>query len=70
LLIAFMHNDYRYAFLFGGIAYLLTPLFLWAMLRERYPFPGFPTSMHPDGLRGKAEETELAPELAATSSNQ
>ncbi|MEM7682327.1 MAG: MFS transporter [Planctomycetota bacterium] len=51
-LITTMGEQYRYAFLFGGVAYLLTPVFLWLMLKQPYPYQGMPTSMHPDGRRG------------------
>jgi maltose/moltooligosaccharide transporter len=51
LLILVMHNDYRYAFLFGGVAYLMTPVFMYLMLRERYPYGALETSMNPNGNR-------------------
>ncbi|QDU72638.1 MFS transporter [Mucisphaera calidilacus] len=44
-------NDYRYAFVFGGIAYLCTPLFMWLISKTRYPYPGFPPSISPNGGR-------------------
>ncbi|MCF7864201.1 MAG: MFS transporter [Kiritimatiellales bacterium] len=53
LLIAAVHQQYRFAFLFGGVAYMLTPLFLYLMLRQPYPYDGLETSMHPDGRAGK-----------------
>ena len=52
LLIAVMHQQYRFAFIFGGIAYLMTPLFLFLMLRQPYPYGDLETSMNPDGNRG------------------
>lgn len=53
LLILAAHQDYRAAFIFGGVAYLLTPLFLWLMLRQPYPYGDMATSMEPDGKRGR-----------------
>ena len=50
-IIAFSGGNYQFTFLFGGIAYMLVPLFLWLMLREPYPFGGLKTSMNPDGNR-------------------
>lgn len=52
LLLAFVGNDYRYAFIFGGLAYLLTPVFLILMLKQPYPFGSLRTSLNPDGQRG------------------
>ncbi|MEO0562195.1 MAG: MFS transporter, partial [Chloroflexota bacterium] len=59
-LITLMDEQYRYAFLFGGFAYLLTPLFLWLMLRQPYPYPGMPTSMNPDGNRAGEDRLSMA----------
>ncbi len=42
-------GDYRFAFLFGGAAYLLTPLFLKMMLDQPYPYGNPRTSMNPNG---------------------
>ncbi len=52
LLIVAANQDYRYTFVFGGIAYMLTPLFLWLMLKQPWPYGDLTTSMHPDGKRG------------------
>jgi maltose/moltooligosaccharide transporter len=52
LLIVAMHQDYRFAFLFGGIAYLFTPVFMWLMLRQPYPYGDLKTSMNPNGRLG------------------
>jgi hypothetical protein len=50
-IIALSGGNYQFTFLFGGIAYMLVPLFLWLMLREPYPYGGLKTSMNPDGNR-------------------
>lgn len=52
-------EDYRYAFLFGGFAFLLVPVFLLLLLREPYPYDGFPPSIHPDGRRGHARSAGI-----------
>jgi MFS family permease len=49
LLIAAVGQQYRFAFIFGGIAYMLTPIFLILMLKQPYPYGDLKTSMHPDG---------------------
>lgn len=49
--ITFMGEDYRYAFLFGGVAYLGAPLFLILMLRQPYPYRNMPPSMSLEGGR-------------------
>jgi MFS family permease len=38
-------NDYRVAFLYGGIVYALTPIFLLLLLKSRNPFAHMETSM-------------------------
>lgn len=50
-LVSFM-DDYRYAFLFGGIAYAMAPVFMYIVLKQPYPFGKLKTSMHPDGRLG------------------
>jgi MFS family permease len=52
-LITFNGEDYRIAFLYGGVAYLLSPLFMWLMLRQPWPYGDMTTSMNPDGSHGK-----------------
>jgi len=52
LLIVLAGNEYRFAFVFGGVAYLLTPVFLWLMLRQPWPYGNLTTSMNPDGSHG------------------
>lgn len=47
---AFAGNN-RAAFLYGGICYLLVPIFLILLMRTRNPFAALPTSMQPG--RGK-----------------
>jgi len=49
LVIILAGNQFKYAFLFGGVAYLLTPLFLWLMLRQPYPYGDLRPSMSADG---------------------
>lgn len=49
LIIILTGNQYKFAFLFGGVAYLLTPLFLWLMLRQPYPYGDLRPSMSADG---------------------
>lgn len=49
LLIAAVSQQYRFAFLFGGIAYMLAPVFLVLMLKQPYPYGGLETSMNPKG---------------------
>lgn len=61
LLIILCGNDYKFAFLFGGVAYLLTPLFLWLMLRQPYPYGDLKPSMDPDGLAGRGRNAETLP---------
>lgn len=53
LIIILSGNEYRFAFLFGGVAYLFTPLFLWLMLRQPWPYGNLTTSMNPDGASAK-----------------
>ena len=52
LLIATTGQQYRFAFLFGGFAYVLVPVFLYLMLRQPYPYGDMKTSMNPDGAKG------------------
>lgn len=57
--VRFVRQGYRNTFIFGGIAYILTPLFLWLMLRQPYPYGDMGTSMDPDGKVGrKARERQ------------
>lgn len=53
LLIAAAGQQYRFAFIFGGIAYMLAPVFLILMLKQPWPYNELETSMNPDGLAGK-----------------
>lgn len=52
LLIMAAGQQYRFAFVFGGIAYMMVPLFLFLMLRQPYPYGELKTSMDPDGAAG------------------
>jgi MFS family permease len=52
LLIVAVGQQYRFAFIFGGIAYMMTPLFLWLMLKQPWPYGKLETSMQPDGRLG------------------
>jgi len=45
-------QQYRFAFLFGGVAYIMVPLFLFLMLRQPYPYGDLKTSMDPNGAAG------------------
>ncbi len=60
LIILLMHNDYRYAFIFGGVAYLLTPLFMILMLRQPYPYGDLATSLNPDGNRAARKDGQAS----------
>ena len=51
-LITFANEDFRVAFIFGGVAYLLSPVFMWLMLKQPYPYGDMETSMNPDGSSG------------------
>lgn len=51
-LITFANEDFRVAFIFGGVAYLLSPVFMWLMLKQPYPYGDMKTSMDPDGSSG------------------
>ena len=51
-LITFANEDFRVAFIFGGVAYLLSPVFMWLMLKQPYPYGDMETSMNPDGASG------------------
>lgn len=57
VIITFYGEDYRPAFLFGGIAYLLSPVFMWLMLRQPWPYGDLKTSMNPDGISGLKKKT-------------
>lgn len=48
-------QQYRFAFVFGGIAYMLAPLFLFLMLRQPYPYGALLPSMNPDGKSSLAK---------------
>jgi MFS family permease len=61
LLIILGGNEYKFAFLFGGVAYLLTPLFMWLMLRQPYPFGDLKPSMNPDGDRARGKPAAATP---------
>jgi maltose/moltooligosaccharide transporter len=52
-MITLSNNQYGGLFIFGGIAYMMAPVFLWLMLRQPYPYGNMETSMDPDGLVGK-----------------
>ncbi len=56
LLIVAVGQQYRFAFIFGGIAYMMTPLFLWLMLKQPWPYGTLETSMHPDGRLGSKQK--------------
>jgi MFS family permease len=43
-------ENYSVLFIFGGIAYLLAPVFMWLMLRQPYPYGDLKPSMNPDGI--------------------
>lgn len=60
LIIVLAGNEYRAAFLFGGVAYLLTPVFLWLMLKQPWPYGALTTSMDPDGARNKKKSLREA----------
>jgi len=51
-LITFANEDFRVAFIFGGVAYLLSPVFMWLMLKQPWPYGDMETSMKPDGSSG------------------
>jgi MFS family permease len=51
-LITFANEDFRVAFIFGGVAYLLSPVFMWLMLKQPWPYGDMETSMKPDGSTG------------------
>lgn len=46
-------NQYGVLFIFGGVAYMLTPLFMWLMLKQPYPYGDLKPSMDPDGQVGR-----------------
>lgn len=43
-------ENYSVLFIFGGIAYLMAPVFMWLMLRQPYPYGDLKPSMNPDGI--------------------
>ena len=54
-------ENYGPLFIFGGVAYLLTPVFMWLMLKQPYPYGDLKPSMNPDGnvaLRKKTKRTK------------
>jgi len=51
-LITFSGEDFRLAFIFGGVVYLLSPVFMWLMLKQPWPYGDMETSMKPDGSTG------------------
>lgn len=51
-LITLTGEDYRVLFIFGGVAYLMVPLFMWLMLKQPYPYGDLKPSMNPDGSAG------------------
>jgi MFS family permease len=53
LLIAATNENYGVAFLFGGLVYMLAPVFMYLMLRQPYPYGDLKTTMHPDGNLGR-----------------
>jgi MFS family permease len=58
-------ENYSGLFIFGGIAYMLTPLFMWLMLRQPYPYGDLKPSLDPDGqigVRRKMREAAKAGE--------
>ena len=55
-MITLSNNHYSGLFIFGGIAYMLTPLFMWLMLRQPYPYGDLKTSMNPDGKIGRKKK--------------
>ena len=55
-------ENYSGLFIFGGIAYMLTPLFMWLMLKQPYPYGDLKTSMNPDGLAGQLRKSRAADE--------
>lgn len=55
-------ENYSGLFIFGGIAYMLTPLFMWLMLKQPYPYGDLKTSMDPDGLVGQLRKSRASNE--------
>ena len=49
-------ENYGGLFIFGGVAYLLTPVFMWLMLKQPYPYGDLKPSLHADGSVGLAKE--------------
>jgi MFS family permease len=60
LLISLVNQQYRYAFIFGGIAYMLAPVFLFLMLKQPWPYGALSSSMNPDGKLGILKEEHAA----------
>lgn len=52
-------ENYSVLFLFGGAAYLLTPVFMWLMLKQPYPYGDLKPSMNPDGNRASRKQTSI-----------
>jgi maltose/moltooligosaccharide transporter len=48
-LVTFSGNQYGPLFMFGGMAYLLTPLLIYLLSRQPYPYGDLKTSMNPEG---------------------
>jgi len=62
-IIAGLGDNYRVAFLYGGIIYLFVPVFLILMIKAKNPYAHLETSMDPNGLRGikkKASKLQAA----------
>lgn len=55
-MITLSNDNYGGLFIFGGIAYMMAPVFLWLMLKQPYPYGDLKTSMHPDGSMGKQRD--------------
>jgi len=53
-------ENYGPLFIFGGVAYLLTPVFMWLMLRQPYPYGDLKPSMNPDGNVALRKKTTRA----------
>ena len=45
-------ENYSILFIFGGLAYLMVPVFMWLMLKQPYPYGDLKPSMNPDGASG------------------
>jgi len=42
-------EDYSMLFIFGGVTYLMVPLFMWLMLKQPYPYGDLKPSMNANG---------------------